>query len=188
MNKQVICDIDGQFFGLDSVSVRSIENGRAERVLVNAPDFVEGIRKFRGEWVPIIRLRALFGLDKSEEPVLSQLIYLRTDNGTFAYRVDRVAEIDQLEDGEFQLIPIIVNSGKSAYVSGACSHHGRLIVVVDHNKLLSWDEMQQVKDGLKAVRDAEEEEKRRREEEERKLREEEEKRNKEAQKKEEQTE
>ena len=174
MNKQVICDIDGLFFGLDSMCVRSIENGRAEMALGGTADFVEGIRKFRGEWVPIVRLRTLFGIDRSEEPVLSQLIYLRTDNGTMAFRVDRVIEIDQLAEGEFQLIPIIVNSGKSAYVSGACSHHGRIIVVVDHNRLLSRDEMCQVKNGIKAVYDAEEAEKRRKEEEEAKRRAEEE--------------
>ncbi|MBR5180589.1 MAG: chemotaxis protein CheW [Lachnospiraceae bacterium] len=178
MNKQVICDIDGQFFGLDSMCVRSIENGTAEMSLGNAPGFVEGIIKFRGEWVPIIRLRTLFGIDKSEEPKLSQLIYLRTENGTMAFRVDKVVEIDQLEEGEFQTIPIIVNSGKSAYVSGACSHHGRIIVIVDHNRLLSRDEMQQVKDGLKAVYEAEEAEKRRKEEEETKRRAEEEEKRK----------
>ena len=91
MNKQVICDIDGQFFSMDSMCVRSIENGKAEMVLGGAPDFVEGIRKFRGEWVPIVRLRTLLGIDRSEEPVLSQLIYLRTENGTMAFRVDKVA-------------------------------------------------------------------------------------------------
>lgn len=174
MNKQVICDIDGQFFGLDSMCVRSIENGKAEMILGGAPDFVEGIRKFRGEWVPIVRLRTLFGLDGSEEPVLSQLIYMRTENGTMAFRVDKVAEIDQLLDGEFQTIPIIVNSGRSAYVSGACSHHGRIIIIVNHNKLLSHDEMLQVKNGLKAVYEAEEAEKRRKEEEEAKRKAEEE--------------
>ena len=174
MNKQVICDIDGQFFSMDSMCVRSIENGKAEMVLGGAPDFVEGIRKFRGEWVPIVRLRTLFGIDRSEEPVLSQLIYLRTENGTMAFRVDKVVEIDQLVEGEFQTIPIIVNSGKSAYVSGACSHHGRIIIVVDHNKLLSHDEALQVKNGLKAVYEAEEAEKRRKEEEEAKRKAEEE--------------
>ena len=116
--------------------VRSIENGKAEMILGSTPDFVEGIRKFRGEWVPIVRLRTLFGLDGSEEPVLSQLIYMRTENGTMAFRVDKVAEIDQLLDGEFQTIPIIVNSGRSAYVSGACSHHGRIIIIVNHNKFV----------------------------------------------------
>ena len=174
MNKQVICDIDGQFFSMDSMCVRSIENGKAEMVLGGAPDFVEGIRKFRGEWVPIVRLRTLLGIDRSEEPVLSQLIYLRTENGTMAFRVDKVVEIDQLVEGEFQTIPIIVNSGKSAYVSGACSHHGRIIIVVDHNKLLSHDEVLQVKNGLKAVYEAEEAEKRRKEEEEAKRKAEEE--------------
>ena len=174
MNKQVICEIDGQYFGLDSLCVRSIENGRASMCLNEAPEFVEGIVKFRGEWVPIVRLRTLFGIDKSEEPKLSQLIYMRMNKGTMAFRVDRVVEIDQLAEGEFQRIPIIVNSGKSAYVSGACSHHGRIIVVVEHNRLLSRDEMQIVTDGIKAVYEAEEAEKRRKEEEEAKRKAEEE--------------
>ena len=175
MNKQVICDIDGQYYGLDSTYVRSIENGVPQMVLEGSPDFVEGLIKFRGEWVPIIRLRTLFETDKSEQPKYSQLIYMNTYNGTFAFRVDKVVEIDMLSEGEFQKIPIVVNSGKTAYVSGACSHHGRILLVVDHNRLLSQDEMKFVKDGIKAVYEAEEAEKRRKEEEEAKRRAEEEK-------------
>lgn len=175
MNKQVICDIDGQYYGLDSTYVRSIENGVPQMVLEGSPDFIEGLIKFRGEWVPIIRLRTMFETDKSEQPKYSQLIYMNTYNGTFAFRVDKVVEIDMLSEGEFQKIPIVVNSGKTAYVSGACSHHGRILLVVDHNRLLSQDEMKFVKDGIKAVYEAEEAEKRRKEEEEAKRRAEEEK-------------
>ena len=175
MNKQVICDIDGQYYGLDSTYVRSIENGVPQMVLEGSPDFIEGLIKFRGEWVPIIRLRTMFETDKSEQPKYSQLIYMNTYNGTFAFRVDKVVEIDMLSEGEFKKIPIVVNSGKTAYVSGACSHHGRILLVVDHNRLLSQDEMKFVKDSIKAVYEAEEAEKRRKEEEEAKRRAEEEK-------------
>ncbi|MBR4780271.1 MAG: chemotaxis protein CheW [Lachnospiraceae bacterium] len=175
MNKQVICDIDGQYYGLDSTYVRSIENGVPQMLLEGAPDFIEGLIKFRGEWTPIIRLRTLFGTDISEQPKYSQLIYMNTINGTYAFRVDKVVEIDMLLDGEFQKIPIVVNSGKTAYVSGACSHHGRILLVVDHNKILSHDEMKYVKDSIKAVYEAEEAEKRRKEEEEARRKAEEEK-------------
>ena len=174
MNKQVICEIDGQYYGLDSASVRSIENGVPQMLLGGAPDFVEGLIKFRGEWVPIVRLRSLFGTDKSEQPKYSQLIYMSTFNGTVAYRVDKVVEIDILADGEFQRIPIVIHSGKTAYVVGACSHHGRILVVVDHNRLLSRDEAQTIKAGIKAIYEAEEAEKRRKEEEEARRRAEEE--------------
>jgi len=174
MNKQVICDIDGQYYGFDSASVRSIENGVPQMLLGGAPDFVEGLIKFRGEWVPIVRMRNLFGTDKSEQPKYSQLIYMSTFNGTVAYRVDKVVEIDVLADGEFQRIPIVIHSGKTAYVVGACSHHGRILLVVDHNRLLSRDEAQTIKAGIKAIYEAEEAEKRRKEEEEAKRRAEEE--------------
>ena len=179
MNKQVICDIDGQYYGLDSASVRSIENGVPQMLLGGTPDFVEGLIKFRGEWVPIVRLRSLFGTDKSEQPKYSQLIYMSTFIGTVAYRVDKVVEIDVLADGEFQRIPIVVNSGKTAYMVGACCHHGRLLLVVDHNRLLSRDEAQNVKAGIKAIYEAEEAEKRRKEEEEAKRKAEEEAKRKE---------
>ena len=178
MNKQVICEIDGQFFGLDSLLVRSIENGKAEMILEGAPNFCEGIIKFRGEWVPLIRLRTLLNIDKSEEPRLSQIIYLKTGHGTFGYRVDKTVEIDNIDDGDLQKIPIIVNSGKTAYVAGACSHHGRLIVIVNHDKLMSENDLSNIKNGLKAVYEAEEAERRRKEEEERRKAEEEEARKK----------
>ena len=99
MNKQVICDIDGQFFSMDSMCVRSIENGKAEMVLGGAPDFVEGIRKFRGEWVPIVRLRTLLGIDRSEEPVLRRGICTG----------ELVAGFCSLRNGRFREIMLITS-------------------------------------------------------------------------------
>jgi len=166
MNKQVICEIDGQYFGLDSLLVRSIENGKAEMLLEETPDFCEGIIKFRGEWVPLIRLRTLLNIDKSEEPRLSQIIYFKTSFGTLGFRVDKVVEIDNIDDKDLQTIPIVANSGKTAYVGGACCHHGRIIVIFNHEKLINQDDLSRISKGLKAVYEAEEAERRRKEEEE----------------------
>ena len=166
MNKQVICEIDGQYFGLDSLYVRSIETGQAEKSLTATPVFCEGIIKFRGEWVPLVDLRILFNLNKNQREDNGQLIYLKTDCGTIGYRVDRVVEIDTIEDNEVQSIPIIVNTGKTAYIAGACSHHERIIVLVEQGKLINEDDMKLIQNSLKAVYEAEEEERRRKEEEE----------------------
>ena len=166
MNKQVICEIDGQYFGLDSLYVRSIETGQAEKSLTATPVFCEGIIKFRGEWAPLVDLRILFNLNKTERSDKGQLIYLKTDCGTIGYRVDKVVEIDTIEENEVQTIPIIVSTGKTAYIAGACSHHDRIIVIVDQKKLISEDDMKLIQNSLKAVYEAEEEERRRKEEEE----------------------
>ena len=172
MNKQVICEVDGSFYGVDSMSVRSIETGKVEMLLGNVPDFVEGIIKFRGEWVPIIKMRGLFGLNRGVEREYTQIIFMQTGNGTFGFRFDNVVEIDFIGD-TIQNIPIILNSGKTAFISGACSHNGRLIIIADHEKFLDADSLKRIKEGLKAVYDAEAAEKRRKEEEERKKAEEE---------------
>ena len=172
MNKQVICEVDGSFYGVDSMSVRSIETGKVEMLLGNVPDFVEGIIKFRGEWVPIIKMRGLFGLNSGVEREFTQIIFMQTGNGTFGFRFDNVVEIDFIGD-TIQNIPIILNSGKTAFISGACSHNGRLIIIADHEKFLDADSLKRIKEGLKAVYDAEAAEKRRKEEEERKKAEEE---------------
>ena len=165
MNKQVICDINGQFYGLDSLYVRSIETGNAEMLLADTPKFCEGIVKFRGEWVPLIDLREVFGIT-GEKPAFSQLIYLKNSFGTIGYRVDGVVEIDNIDDKDVQNIPIILNSGKTAYIAGACSHNGRIVVIINQEKLISEDDLKAIKDSLKAVYDAEEAERRRKEEEE----------------------
>ena len=127
--------VDGQYFGLDSMKVRSIETGRVEAPLGNTPDFCEGIIKFRDEWVPIIRLRTLLDINRSPEPMFSQIIYLMTSFGTLGLRVDQVAEIVDIGDQQLQSIPIIVNTGKTAYLAGACSVNGRILVVMNEEKI-----------------------------------------------------
>ena len=175
MNKQVICEVDGSFYGIDSMSVRSIETGKVEMLLGNVPDYVEGLIKFRGEWVPVIKMRALFGIKGGNESGNGQIIFMQTREGSFGYRFDNVIEIDFIGD-TIQSIPIILNTGKTAFIQGACSHNGRLIIVADHEKFLDADAIKMIKKGLKAVYDAEAAEKRRKEEEERRKAEEEAKR------------
>ena len=174
MNKQVICEIDGQYFGFDSMSIVSIESIKAQMLLVNAPDFCEGIVKFRGEWIPIVTVRKLLNLHRKPFDEDGQVLFLRSALGTVGYRVDKVVEIDMIDDNELQKIPAVITSGKTAYLTGACSHHGRLMVIVNHDRLMSSIDILRIREGLKAVYAAEEAEKRREEEEARRKAEEEE--------------
>lgn len=166
INKQVICDIDGQFYGMDSLSVRSIETGRAEMSLRGVPAYVEGLTRFRDEWVPLIRLRSLLNQDRSREPEFTQIAFMNTESGTLGFRVDKVVAIEEIDEQEVQKLQLFITSGKTSFIKGACKRDDRIIVVVDHNKFISKIDMKLIMEGVKAVYKAEEEEKRRREEEE----------------------
>lgn len=152
MNIQVVCEVGGQVFSMDGSLVSSVENGVVETRLAGAPECCEGIICFRDQWVPVIDMRKLFKLEGVSQPKLSQIVYMKCKNEIMGFRVDKVMEIGDIPEPDVQAIPVVVAQGKTAYVKGVAKHNDKLVIVADHNRFLSRDEVGCITEALDAFR------------------------------------
>ncbi len=152
MNVQVICEVGGQVFSMDGGLVSSVENGTTETRLAGAPECCEGIICFRDSWVPVIDMRRLFNIGDSNRPKLSQIVYMKCRQGIMGFRVDKVIEIGNVPEESIQTIPVIVSQGRTAYVKGVARHNDRLVIIADHNRFLSRDEVADINEALDSLR------------------------------------
>ncbi len=137
--KAVVCNLDEQLFGIDISMVRGIEKEQQVVAVPNSADYIKGIMNLRGEIIPIYSLRRKFGMEEFQGE--TQFIIVRIGDMPLAIEVDGVGEIFQADETTMFDTPKIVISKNTRYISKVINDNGRLILLIDVNKLLSDDEI-----------------------------------------------
>lgn len=138
--QQIIFRVNEGEYGLDVSQVNAIETLTDVVPVPNAANHILGIMNLRGEVLPVFSLRTKFGLQ--EVPVSEQTkVIITASNGvTIAFKVDEVKEIIECDDAKLTDFPSIARTQDTAYVDRVANHNGRLILLLDQDKLLKDDE------------------------------------------------
>lgn len=134
-----------QEYGLDILSVREIRGWSGVTPLPNVPAYVRGVINLRGAIVPIIDLRARFGLEALEYGPATVVIVLRANHrgnsglGEFGIVVDAVAEVYSIEAEVIKPTPEFGNRIDRNFVQGLATLEDNLIILLDIDRLLNHD-------------------------------------------------
>src|SRR5262245_31007185 len=99
VKQYLVFALGGTRFGLPIESVAEVVTPRELTVLPQTPGFLKGLMRLREQVVPVIDLRARFGL---EAPASGRWVVVKSPS-LVAYQVDRVDEVAGCADAE--LIP-----------------------------------------------------------------------------------
>ncbi len=138
--QHVIFNVGNGEYGLNVSQVNAIETMSNVVPVPNAAGHVLGIMNLRGDVLPVYSLRIKFGLP--EEPVNDETkIIVTVSNGvTVAYKVDAVKEIIECTPENMEEFPSIVRTSDTAYVDSVVNHQGRLILLLNHDRMLKDEE------------------------------------------------
>lgn len=131
-------------YGLDIMLVNAIQKYTDIVPIPNAPSYVRGIINLRGDVIPVYSLRRKFGLGDKEIDENSKLIITKSDNILLAYEVDEVKEIMEIEAVNISETPVIVKNNDIAYIKCVANINGRMILLLDHDGLLSSKEKENI--------------------------------------------
>ena len=124
---------DGEW-GIPISRVQEIIRYSAPRRLPDAPPSIEGVIDLRGRIVPVVDLRARFGLP-DERPDDSKIVVVEVGDDVMGIIVDEVAEVLTVGTDRAETPPPIAASG-APYLESVIKVDERLLVVVDVEKLL----------------------------------------------------
>jgi purine-binding chemotaxis protein CheW len=110
---------------------------RFEQVLPvpGAPALVEGVLNLRGDVVPVVNLRRVFGLEEAAGSRRQRVIVVRREARIFGLLVDGVREI-QVSEEDYQPGGTLPNLGDVA-VLGVVKWQGETLTILDVFKLLA---------------------------------------------------
>ncbi|HEY1722971.1 MAG TPA: chemotaxis protein CheW [Magnetospirillaceae bacterium] len=138
MMDTLIFHLDAERFGIVAADV--VEAVRAVMIaaLPKAPPIVEGVINFRGRILPVLDIRARFGLPAKPLEPNDYLIIARTSNRVVALRVDRVSDFVSIADSD--IVPAGDVPSIGAMVAGVAKLPDGLVIIHDFVAFLSATE------------------------------------------------
>ncbi|MBI4978163.1 MAG: purine-binding chemotaxis protein CheW [Spirochaetes bacterium] len=120
---------------------------RMERITLipNAPDFVEGVINLRGNVIPVIDLKKRFHLKSGENDTSSCIIIVRIDKMEMGIIIDAISKVMHLPQSDVQPPPAVLAGIGEKYINGVAKIDERLVMILDLEKLFTFDEQESLK-------------------------------------------
>lgn len=109
-----------------------------------APDYVEGVINLRGKIISVIDLRKRFGETKISPSKKNRILVVEVESRMFGLIVDAASEVLKVPETEIDLPPNVFEEGELNYVTGVGKLRGRLIIMIDLNKILQKGELRRL--------------------------------------------
>ena len=104
------------------------------------PSFIEGVVELRGLVIPVIDLKKRLGLTLAAGGRSNHILIVKIHGTKIGIIVDDVREVIGVEEGSIQSPPEILKDKESEYLMGICKLKERLILVLDAERLFSYNE------------------------------------------------
>ncbi|MDD9195541.1 chemotaxis protein CheW [Aliivibrio sp. S3MY1] len=140
----VTFQLEEETYGINVMQVREVLRHTEIAPVPGAPDYVLGIINLRGNVVTVIDTRSRFGLMQGEITDNTRIIVIESERQVIGILVDSVAEVVYLRSSEIDTTPSVGTDESSKFIQGVSNREGKLLILVDLNKLLSedeWDDM-----------------------------------------------
>jgi purine-binding chemotaxis protein CheW len=95
------------------------------------PSYVAGLVQTRGRLIPVVDLRARFGLPPIEHSLDRRIVVVQVGTRVAGLLVDSAREVVQLDDGAFEKPPEILENQTAGFVKAVATVMKRLLLLVD---------------------------------------------------------
>lgn len=143
----LVFTVRNQEFGIQALRVREISALMEVTKVPNAPAFIEGIMNLRGQLVSVINFRRKFRFEEKENDEDTRIIVAEHSGFPIGIVVDNVEEVMKIPIEKMQQLPESTDELISEkQIVGVGMLEGRLIILLDVDRLLSKEEISEVID------------------------------------------
>jgi purine-binding chemotaxis protein CheW len=132
--------VGGQEYAIDIMRVKEIINPLPITPVPGAPGFMEGVIELRGLILPVVDLRKRFGLEAGPPTRQNKYVLVALDGRIVALVVDAVREFLRKGKGDIAPTPTLMPGQQTRYFAGVCHHDGRIVMILDIDKVLTTQE------------------------------------------------
>jgi len=137
-NQFLTFTLDGEYYGVDILQVQEIKAWTPVTKVPNTPNTIKGVLNLRGEIVPIVDMRAHFGLSETEHTSLTVIIVLSLQDKegkqrTIGIIADSVSDVVDIGYENLKSTPELGEDVKTDFI--------RSIATVDHKMVMLLDIM-----------------------------------------------
>ena len=138
----VLFELAGTTYGVRSRFVQQMEMIEHITPVPNALPAVEGVVLARGQVIPALNLRVRFGFEKAPYDLRSRLMVVSSGGRTLGLIVDTAREFLRIPEGSIEPPPEAITGLSGKYLEGIATLGGRMILVLDLDRVIDIGEMQ----------------------------------------------
>jgi purine-binding chemotaxis protein CheW len=128
-------DLGNEEFAVEILKVQEINRMVEITHVPQAPHYVDGIINLRGKVIPVVDLRAKFGMETKVRDKNSRIVVCDVSGEIIGLVVDGVSEVLRIPQSTVEEPPKIVRSRGQEYIRGVVKLEGRLLLYLDISKL-----------------------------------------------------
>ncbi|MBI5178080.1 MAG: chemotaxis protein CheW [Nitrospinae bacterium] len=133
--------LETEMFGVDIMKVQEIIRVQEVTRVPRTENYVRGVVNLRGKVIPVISLRERFSFPAPEgDGREARIMIVNTLVGTVGFEVDAVTEVFRLPKSSIVPPPPTAARLDSEYIVGVGTLNGKLLVVLNLDRLLSGRE------------------------------------------------
>lgn|SRR5690625_102796 len=142
--KVIVFQIENEEYAVPVNQVGSIERLESITRVPRTEKFVKGIINLRGVIIPVIDLRLRFGMEETSYTELTRIIIIHLDQIEVGLIVDVANDVIDIPDDAIESAPEVVGTIHVDYISGVAKLDKRLIILLDLQKILATEEIEQL--------------------------------------------
>ncbi|WP_026835964.1 chemotaxis protein [Eubacterium xylanophilum] len=129
--------VGGQHFGINVAKIRELCNYETPTPIPNSHEYIEGIYMPKDMLITAINLAKALGIPKEDNPSTDMYIVTNFNRVYTAFHVDQVVGIHRLSWEDMVKPDTTMSSAANASAIGVVKINGKVILVLDFEKILS---------------------------------------------------
>jgi len=118
-------------YALPAPEVLHLESYDGATFVPGAPPYVAGLVQIRSRLVPVVDLRARFGLPPIEHALDRRVIVVQSGTRIAGLLVDSAREVLQLDEQKFERPPELIEDQTNGFVRSVATTNKRMFLLVD---------------------------------------------------------
>lgn len=128
-------------YGIPITTLHEIVRVPEITAVPDAPEHIEGVINLRGKIVAVVDLRKRFGKQASGLDRHRRILVVEHRGRLAGMIVDSASEVLKIPESEIETAPAMMQEGGLDCVTGLGKYQGRLIILLDVNKVLTAREL-----------------------------------------------
>lgn len=126
-----------QEYGVEILKVQEIKGYSGITPIPNTPPHVRGVMNLRGTVIPVVDLRARFGMEEREYTKFTVIIVVTVGTKIKGLVVDAVSDVLDVARNDIKPAPELGGRTDARFITGLATIGERLVVLLDIDTLLS---------------------------------------------------
>lgn len=154
-SKHLSFRLGGETYAVPILKVREIIGLPDVTALPRTARYVKGVINLRGKIVPVLDLRARFGLPEGERRrencIITMTVQIAAQSLLLGVMVDAVAEVLTLPDEAIEALPDMQGQRQLDFVRGLAKTEGRVTILLDIDKVVESEEIAGLEELIPAL-------------------------------------